>query len=387
MFLKWLTSSTVRQAVDMRKHVLKLVRAQQDLLTAEAIAEIKKSAEAIDEAIRSGASNEILLAKMKELDEVAVARLKPYPDATTRENVEVFLVAIAVAVAIRTFVLQPFTIPTGSMQPTLYGITTKDLLTESDGKIPGAFQRFTDKILHGTTYYSLDAQVDGRLTDVQLIKSRVPFMTRAVITIGGVPHTLRTSLDRFPLEYGHEYHKGDPVLRLSVHKGDYLFVDRLTYNFRRPKRGEIIVFATKGIYSLPQDQFYIKRLVGLPNEKLQIANDQHLVVNGRELTAAEPGFEQVYSFGEFKPELFNNQYFGHVNDTVGREFTPNSLAPLFLDENSVFQVRPRHYMAMGDNTLNSRDSRDWGDLPEENVIGRAYFVYWPFTSRFGWHTK
>ena len=41
-------------------------------------------------------------------------------------------------------------------------------------------------------------------------------------------------------------------------------------------------------------------------------------------------------------------------------------------------------MAMGDNTMNSQDSRSWGDLPEENILGKCWFVYWPLTDRFGW---
>ncbi|HVV72203.1 MAG TPA: S26 family signal peptidase, partial [Verrucomicrobiae bacterium] len=60
------------------------------------------------------------------------------------------------------------------------------------------------------------------------------------------------------------------------------------------------------------------------------------------------------------------------------------LAPLFPDASSVFQVQPDHYIVMGDNTMNSLDSRSWGDFPAKNVIGKSFFVYWPITDRFGW---
>ena len=60
------------------------------------------------------------------LEKVANKWLKPYPNAAWRENVEVLLVALAVAMGIRTFFLQPFKIPTGSMQPTLYGVTSRE---------------------------------------------------------------------------------------------------------------------------------------------------------------------------------------------------------------------------------------------------------------------
>ncbi len=60
--------------------------------------------------------------------------------------------------------------------------------------------------------------------------------------------------------------RGDDVVKFCARAGDHLFVDRLTYNFRKPARGEIIVFETKGINhpQMPQDQFYIKRMVVLP---------------------------------------------------------------------------------------------------------------------------
>src|SRR5712692_1461346 len=72
---------------------------------------------------------------------------------------------------------------------------------------------------------------------------------------------------RAGLQPGTTYKKGEQVVKLKVNAGDHLFVDRLTYNFRPPSRGEIIVFETKGIpeerryaFGIPADQFYIKRL-------------------------------------------------------------------------------------------------------------------------------
>jgi len=122
------------------------------------------------------------------------------------------------------------------------------------------------------------------------------------------------------------------------------------------------------------NQFYVKRLVGLPSEQLQITSDRHLVVNGERLTAATPHFEGVYSFHGTKE---NERYAGH-GPNIG----------IFETTNTIVTV-PRHgYMAMGDNTDNSLDSRFWGAVPENNIIGRAFFIYWPIsnhgTSRFGW---
>ncbi|HZV34681.1 MAG TPA: signal peptidase I, partial [Verrucomicrobiae bacterium] len=166
---------------------------------------------------------------------------------------------------------------------------------------------------------------------------------------------------------------------------------RLSYNFRRPTRGEIIVFETRGIGNeygqLPQDQFYIKRLVALGGEKVRIGDDRHLVIDGVRLDKTTPHFENVYSFDPKQPPR-DSQYSGHLNQTVANEYHlyPNT-APLFPDSNAVFNVRPDHYMVMGDNTCNSSDSRVWGDFPCTNVIGKYFLVYWPFTSRWGWNVK
>ncbi len=75
-------------------------------------------------AISTGAKKQDLRMQMEVLEQVAVKWIKPHPHPAWRENVEVLLVALAVAMGIRTFFLQPFKIPTGSMQPTLYGVTS-----------------------------------------------------------------------------------------------------------------------------------------------------------------------------------------------------------------------------------------------------------------------
>jgi signal peptidase I len=185
--------------------------------------------------------------------------------------------------------------------------------------------------------------------------------------------------DHTGIRPGLEFKKGEYIVKMREISGDHLFVDRVTYNFRQPRRGEIIVFETKGIEGLPQDQFYIKRLVALGGETVQVGRDDHLVIDGRRLDASTPHFENVYSFSG--PRQLGG-YHGHVNT--------EHLAPRFWPNRSV-QVDSRHFMAMGDNTLNSADSRMWGELPESNVMGKYWFVYWPVSnhgaSRFGWSVR
>ena len=84
----------------------------------------------------------------------------------------------------------------------------------------------------------------------------------------------------------------------------------------------------------------------------------------------------------------------HVNDEIAYQASGfRNLAQLFPDETREYTISTNHYMVMGDNTMNSSDSRTWGDFPQENVIGKSFFVYWPIgkqdgrPSRFGWGAR
>lgn len=386
--LTWLFSRTVRRAAELRHHVLRLLNEQRDILPTEAVAAITQAAEELNSAVHSRQSKSTIVSQMARLTEVANEKLQPFPQAATRENVKELLVAATVILAFTTFFLQLTKIPTGSMQPTLYGITFEDLREKPDFKIPGPITRLAHYWFRGVSYYEVTAHADGELHDVQDPRLVLPFVKRQRFKIGEISDAVWLPPDqllrRCGLQEGRLAHSGETLVRLKVVAGDHLLVDRFTYNFRRPLRGEIIVFKTRGIADLDQDQLYIKRLVALNGERVRIGNDHHLVINGQRLDASTPGFENVYTFPRTPGE---NQYFGHVNQFVASRFRNAYLAPRFLDENMERTVGPRHYFAMGDNTLNSRDSRDWGDLPRENVIGKCWFVYWPFTERFGWAVR
>ena len=115
--LRWFISQTVRNACAARKHYRRLLTAQRDLLSAPAIAAVELKLGELSAAISEGHAGRINV-KIEEVQFASEKWIKPYPNAAWRETVEVLLVALSVAMAIRTFFLQPFKIPTGSMQPT-----------------------------------------------------------------------------------------------------------------------------------------------------------------------------------------------------------------------------------------------------------------------------
>lgn len=437
MILRRFFSKAVREAIALRKHVMRQFHAQRDLMTPLAVSSVQEKVNELDAAIKDDSNTGKIRIKAEELQFAGEKWIKPYPNPAFRENVEVLLVAIAVAMGIRTFFLQPFKIPTASMQPTLYGITSAPDFTqvtamlESNGGdfnsppvqaaaaaqvavlnsivIPSGFERVKEW-LRGYSYIHFVAPADGSVEDVKPPWPGTFISLSQKIEFAGQWYTIFLPPDcgEEPLQWrsglmlarGRVYHKGDDVIKLRVHAGDHLFVDRFTYNFRAPQRGEIVVFQTAGIpedqrdmWRIAPDQFYIKRLVGLGGETISLQRDYdvadsplpgggigplpagHLVVNGQPLSASTPHFENLYSFYGAKPGTNTlvyreDEYYGHA--MVQR------LAP--GDE---VHIAPGNSFMMGDNTMNSLDSRYWGDIPSSSIIGKSFFVYWPLTRRFG----
>ncbi|MBK9138738.1 MAG: signal peptidase I [Verrucomicrobia bacterium] len=387
--LYWFVSRRYRHAVEIRKHVERERNAQRDLLSANALEELATGLAEFKETMRDTEELESVQAAGKKLEEVAAKWLRPYPGGSSRENIREFLVSAVLILSIFSFFAQPMKIPSGSAQPTLYGNVTTDL-KPTQRPVPGVVDRFFDWF-RGVDYHVWTAPEDGVLsidppsTTLRFIKTQSFSIGKHTYSIWWPPDDLLAPVPgsdtlKCGVSPGQRFRKGEIVLKLRISSGDRLFVDRLTYNFRRPIRGETIVFASTGIPDLTQNTHYIKRLVGLPGDRIRIGNDRHLIVNGERLDAATPYFEKVYAF---RGPPRDSQYSGHVNELVARQNGRGRLAPLFPDETAELVVRRGHYLAFGDNTMNSYDGRAWGDFPREKVVGKAFFVFWPFTERFG----
>jgi len=316
-----------------------------------------------------------------------------------REVTEMVLIGLVVVATVRVFFAQPTRIPTGSMQPTLNGVRVVNLARDQRWKRPEHWWGAAiDLFVRGRSYYRAVAQTSGRITRIDPPEPIAPFLGhlgfgyKQRFVLGGAWHTIWFVPKDLPPVLGvppHEllfaharvdrerlFVKGDDVLNLMVLSGDRVLVDRLSFNFRTPQRGEIVVFSARGIRGLQRGTYYLKRLVALGGERVRIGNDRHVVINGNRLDAATPGFEQVYSFSGPAKE---DRHSGHINDKVAQQYRnpAGSLAPRFPNERTEFRVRPGHCMVLGDNTLMSLDGRVWGDISRTNVMGRVLFRYWP----------
>lgn len=157
-----------------------------------------------------------------------------------------------------------------------------------------------------------------------------------------------------------------PSMQPSFHEGQFLIVSRLHYLFGEPTRGDIIVFDRPGDDDMVNDPLLIKRLIGLPGDHVQISTGETRV-NGVLLN--EPYINQTD-----RPFSCNANRIVPIN---GRDITP---CDVVLGENE--------YFMMGDNRNNSTDSREFGIVTRDRIIGQAIFRYWP-PQDFGsvWHYR
>ena len=396
---RWLFSRTVRKAGELGDTVQKILDHQRDVLPGANITNVEASLAALKKVVRSGADAAAVKAQMASLEEEANRWLRPYPNADFREYAVMFLEIAILILGSRAFLVQPMVIPTGSAQPTLWGITFEDLRDKPEVKIPAGPMRLWDRWVNGISYYHVVAEQDCEITGLDAhATTLIPFVSKQSIRTTAGDISVWFPPDNFDEQLGLKeyvngrkqlkktsFRKGEDIIRSRVTTGDHLFVERVTYNFRRPRRGEIIVFRSETHPDMSTNTHYIKRLVGLGGERIRIGDDRHTYINGAPLTTNDYGFDKVFAFDPQLPPQ-RSVYSGHVNGTVWRRAEGHS-GPTrnFPDEKTEYTIRPGHYLCFGDNTMNSADSRYWGepDFDQKKVIGRSLFVFWPFTHRFG----
>jgi signal peptidase I len=405
---------------------------RRDVLTAAEAADLARGRRELGELVRAGAGPDQLKPAMSELEATLRRTGGAYfPRPALAENIEFFLVAAIVILGIRAYFLQPMVIPTNSMWPTYFGMTPENFPPGTAA--PGLLERAARLVAFGAVPKEMDAPATGevsaplvfdtrgnlqtypasvegkkwlvlpdKLSEYTLYVDEVPVKIRLPedfhdfqqvvldtylppgrsladqwkqeVAAGRVRRSLETdgasrSYYVYRLPLGKTVRAGEPILRFDLMKGDMLVVDRFSYHFVRPQVGSAFVFETGKVPGLVQegipDEYYIKRLAGVPGDTLEI-KEPVLYRNGQPITGAK-AFD------------LNNRrvspYPGYVNapSDVGRYLLPGKPAT----------VPPDSFVALGDNSPDSGDSRYWGFVPEREVVGRPLFIYYPFTRRWG----
>ena len=180
--------------------------------------------------------------------------------------------------------------------------------------------------------------------------------------------------------------------------GDFILVNKYTYGIRlpvvnvkvldvsQPERGEVMVFRFPKNTSVD----YIKRVIGVPGDVVAY-KDKRLHVNGKPVPASpegtfhdiEPGLNMV-QFQRLREHLGSHDYYTlnrverpPLNLTDVERF-PHRDNCVYNDQGFTCKVPPGHYFMMGDNRDSSSDSRYWGFVPDRNIVGKAFMIWWNF---------
>ncbi len=418
---------------------------------------------------------------------------KPRSMSKWRENLEVLVVALAVAMAFRAYYIQPFKIPTGSMQPTLYGITYHRW---DQNSVWNSFPlRLVKTAVLGEWPVYVKAHGSGR---IQQFIQDVP---ESGVMINGIVKSFPTSTNwTFVKQEGDWVERGDVIAAAAKRLGDHIFVDKVSYNFRKPVRGDVIVFKTDGVMhpEIRRHTFYIKRLVGMPGESISI-DPPYLIADGKKVDSPYPfkrmvtmtnggynGYQipnrewdlkikrhpvdifeiEADNLAHIEGDLYSadlvieckEQYgmprkllplpvcmihdgrksssrldspdgviggvfeYIDLDDVVDYIATNNNMnnrvyivpeqkiklegvrfrvkdADQFTAQNMKFVIINNflrlvgeddaiivdndEYLPMGDNTLSSLDGRYFGGIGKKSLVGPAFLVYWPISSRWG----
>jgi len=299
-----------------------------------------------------------------------------------KEWLDTFVVAISVAMAFRAYFYEPFNIPTGSMMPTLYGnhsVAAKPSDATFWDKGPMKFLKWA---WTGDWFKVVESPASGSLVMKQTNNGCIRLSVSTMPNKGyEVPtDAFRQAANGLPylpngLTHGSHVRAGELIWCGTVKSGDFLFVNRWIWNFRHPKRGDVMIFATAGLNGVQQGTHYIKRMVGLPGEEITM-DPPRLVVNGKAVPE-EGRIGQISRQEKFSPEAFPYAGFNFSGAADPRFNVPGRTLAKAGD---VVKLGADEYYACGDNSPASFDSRWWGPVPGKLLRGRAGAVFWPFGS-------
>lgn len=354
---------------------------------------------------------------------------KVYPISFLGDIVEMVVMAVIVAGAVKGLLLMPFKIPTNSMWPTYYGMTA--VVRSPESLAPHLGQRVWHKITDWSSTYLINAESSGEVkipleftgynhrAKEYRVRQRSRETNLQEIVVGNTLQSfalpaefnfdavlLRTFFPDFadlPLQRqdnerwekviakamaenrivespsgtvlltGMKVKEGQRIFNFDILTGDMVFANRVIYHFVNPELGDSIIFRTHRIAGLcdrfgnPSQNYYIKRLAGLPGDELYV-DDGKLYRNGKLVTSPEP----MALNGQ---RAISRGYYGYLADIGNQPFS----APLTVP----YKVTQGYY-ALGDNSANSFDSRGWGEVPPEDVVGKPLFILHPFSNRWGW---
>lgn len=256
-----------------------------------------------------------------------------------RRSFELLHGVVVVALSVRTFFFMPVQVPTESMAPTLRGHRIQDL---SDDTVPGGvpakgMRVLLDMLARGQRDWIFRVEKSGVLKVLDSNPRPVlPGLTQKRLRIGSQAIELWNPppnlIETIGLEDGDEFEAGETLLHARTVSGDRFLVNRFAINFSQPKIGDIVVFQNRALDALPKGVCFVKRLARLDKSPAQselLSSTPTIAAGTGQGVAASPG-------GAF---------------------------------------------LLGDNAQVSFDSRDWGEIPTDWIIGRAGMVFWPLSSR------
>ena len=307
----------------------------------------------------------------------------PYPArrGTMFALLDLILVVGAVAFGLRGLFFQPFRIPTSSMQPTLYGIHYIAAENSSNPYLK-KFPSFLNAVLFAAKKVHA---VAGELPSIYASgdERHIPgaVFDHTAVNIGGrellLPGNPAQVISYAKLIPEREFAANEVIADGFVTLGDHLFVERFSLYLSPPKRGDVMVFTTDGLFTddgTPLDRisgiYYIKRLVALPGDTVKISGNQLYIKRPQDtefkrIQDVEPKFKKLYSGkGGYHGHLEN---MGSWEFAYGREYT----------------VPEDRYIMLGDNSKFSMDSRFFGPVHRNKLVGRAWLTFYPFSRRTG----